>query len=90
MESQYTGDDLDIKIDVNPNNSRSFELNNVNNIGVGTSSSINIHNIDVDTSSSTNKPVDDNDLDEYVRNNKEDEDNEVDFSLHDTPIDYLF
>jgi hypothetical protein len=90
MESQYTGDDLDIKIDVNPKNSRSFELNNINNIGVSTSSSINIHNIDVGTSSSTNKPVDDNDLDEYLRNNKEDEDNKVDFSLHETPINYLF
>jgi len=30
------------------------------------------------------------DIDECLRNNKEDEDIEAGFSLHDTPADYLF
>ena len=83
-------DDLEIQIDFNPENSRSFELNIVDNIGVGTDSSINVQNIGVDSSSSTNNSLDGNDVDEYLRNNEEDEVNNVGFSLHDTPSDYLF
>jgi hypothetical protein len=54
MESHGTEDDLEIQIDDNLENSMSFELNNIDNIGVGTSSSTNVHNIGVGTSSSTN------------------------------------
>jgi hypothetical protein len=75
MESHGIEDDLDIQID---------------DIGVGTSSSTNVHNIGVGTSSNTNNPLDANDIDECLRNNEEDEGNEVDFSLHDTPADCLF
>jgi hypothetical protein len=57
----------------------------IDDIGVGTSSSTNAHNIGVDTSSDTNNP-----LDECLRNNEEDEGNEAGFSLHDTSADYLF
>jgi hypothetical protein len=42
------------------------------------------------TSSDTNNPLDANDIDGCLRNNKEDEGNEADFSLHDTPADCLF
>jgi hypothetical protein len=75
MESHGTEDDLEIQID---------------DIGVGTSSSTNAHNIGVGTSSDTNNPLDANDIDECLRNNEEDEGNETGFSLHDTPADYLF
>jgi hypothetical protein len=90
MESHGTEDDLEIQIDDNLENSRSFELNNIDNIGVGTSSSTNVYNIGVGTSSDTNNPLDANDIDECLRNNEEDEGNEVGFSLHDTPTDCLF
>jgi hypothetical protein len=75
MESHGIEDDLDIQID---------------DIGVGSSSSTNVHNIGVGTSSNTNNPFDANDIDECLRNDKEDEGNEVGFSLHDTPADCLF
>ena len=90
MESHGTEDDLEIQIDDNLENSMSFELNNIDNIGVGTSSSTNVYNIGVGTSSDTNNPLDANDIDECLRNNEEDEGNEVGFSLHDTPTDCLF
>ena len=54
------------------------------------SSSINVHNIDADISSSNNNFLDGNDFNKYFRNNKENKDNEVVFSLHVTPTDYLF
>jgi len=57
----------------------------IDDIGVGTSSSTNAHNIGVGTSSDTNNP-----LDECLRNNEDDEGNEAGFSLHDTSADYLF
>jgi len=75
IESHGTEDDLEIQID---------------DIGVGTSSSTNAHNIGVGTSSYTNNPLDANNIDECLRNNEEDEGNEAGFSLHDTPTDYLF
>ena len=90
MESHGIEDDLKIQIDNNLENSRSFELNNIDNIGVGTSSSTNVHNIDVGTSSDTNNPLDDNDINECLRNNEQDEGNEANFSLHDIPADCLF
>jgi hypothetical protein len=77
MESHGTGDDLEIQIDDNLENSRSFELNNIDKIGVGTSS---------DTNNSLNR----NEIDECLRNNERDEGNELSFSLHDTPTDCLF
>jgi len=73
--SHGTKDDLEIQID---------------DICVGISSSTNVHNIGVNTSSDTNNPLDVNDIDECLRNNKEDEGNEAGFSLHDKPADYLF
>jgi hypothetical protein len=90
MESHGIEDDLEIQIDDNLENSRSFELNNIDNIGVGTSSNTNVHNIGVGTSSDTNNPFDDNDIDECLRNNEQDEGNEASFSLHDTLVDCLF
>jgi len=103
MESHGIEDDLEIQIDDNLENSRSFELNNIDNIGVGTSSNTNVHNIGVGTSSNTNvhnigvgtssdtnNPFDDNDIDECLRNNEQDEGNEASFSLHDTLVDCLF
>jgi hypothetical protein len=90
MESHGIEDDLEIQIDDNLENSRSFELNNIDNIGVGTSSNTNVHNIGVGISSDTNNPFDDNDIDEYLRNNEQDEGNEASFSLHDTLVDCLF
>ena len=92
MECHGTEDDLEIHNDVNPDNSRSLELNIIDNIGVGvgTSSSTNVHNIGAGISSSSNNPLDGNDFDECFRNNKEDKVNEVMFSLHDTPTDCLF
>jgi hypothetical protein len=77
MESHGIGDELEIQIDVNLGNSRSCELNNIDNIDVG-------------TSSDTNNSLDDNDIDKCLRNNEEDEDNEASFSLHDIPTNYLF
>ena len=71
-------------------NSRSFKLNNIDNIGGGTSNSTNVHNIGVGTSSDTNNPLDDNHIDECLRNNEQDEDNQASFSLHDTPANCLF
>ena len=90
MESHGTEDDLEIQIDENLENSRIFELNNIDNVGVGTSSSTNVHNIGAGTNSDTNYPLDANDIDEYLRNNEEAEGNEAGFSLHDTPVDCLF
>jgi len=92
MECHGTEDDLEIQNDVNPDNSRSLELNIVDNIGVGpgTSSSTNVSNIGAGTSSSSNNPLDGNDFDDCFRNNERDKDNEGVFSLHDTPTDYLF
>ena len=58
MESHGTEDDLEIQIDDNLESSRSFELNNIDNIDVGASSSTNVHNIGVGTSSDTNNPLD--------------------------------
>jgi len=62
----------------------------IDNIGVGTSSSINVYNIGVGTSSDINNPLNANDIDECLRNNEEDEGNEAGFSLHNTPADCLF
>ena len=93
MECHGTEDDLEIQNDVNPDNSRSLELNIVDNIGVGvgTSNSTNVHNIGAGTSSSnSNNPLDGNDFDECFRNNEEDKGNKAMFSLHDTPTDCLF
>jgi hypothetical protein len=92
MECHGTEDDLEIQNDVNPDNSRSLELNIIDNIGVGpgTSSSTNVSNIGAGTSSSSNNPLDGNDFDDCFRNNERDKDNEGMFSLHDTPTDYLF
>jgi len=81
---------LEIQIDDNLENSRSFELNNIDNIGVGTSRSTNIHNIGVGTSNDTNNFLDENDIDECMRNNEEDEDNKANFSLQDIPLNCLF
>jgi hypothetical protein len=79
MESHGTGDDLEIQIDDNLENSRSFELKNIDNIDVG-------------TSSDTNNPLNDNDNDinECLRNNEKDEGNEASFSLHIIPANCLF
>jgi len=92
MECHGTEDDLEIQNDVNPDNSRSLELNIVDNIGVGpgTSSSTNVPNIGAGTSSSSNNPLDGNDFDDCFRNNEGDKGNEGVFSLHDTPTDCLF
>ena len=83
IECHGKEDDLEIHNNVNPDNSRSLELNIVDNIGVdvgvGTSSNTNVHNIGVNTSSSNNNPLDGNDFDECFRNNEEDKGNEVDF-----------
>jgi len=75
IESHDIEDDLEIQID---------------DIGVGTSSSTNAHNIGVGTSSDTNNPLDANDIDKCLGNNEKDEGNKAGFSLHDTPADYLF
>ena len=77
MESHGTWDDLEIQIDDNLENSRSFELKNIDNIDVG-------------TSSDTNNPLNGNDINECLRNNEKDEGNEASFSLHDTPANCLF
>jgi hypothetical protein len=53
IKSHGTEDDLKIQIDDNLENSMSFELNSIDNIGVGTSSSTNIHNIGVGISNDT-------------------------------------
>jgi hypothetical protein len=93
MECHGTEDDLEIQNDVNPDNSRSLELNIVDNIGVGvgTSNSTHVHNIGAGTSSSnSNNHLDGNDFDECFRNNEEDKGNKAMFSLHDTPTDCLF
>jgi hypothetical protein len=67
-------------------------LNIVDNIdvGPGTSSSTNVSNIGAGTSSNTNVPLYGNDFDDCFRNNEGDKVNEGEFSLHDTPTDYLF
>ena len=90
MESHGTEDDLEIQIDDNLENSRSFELNNIDNIGVGTSNSINVHNIGIDTSSDTNNHLNANDIDESLRNNEKNKGNEIGFNLHDTLTYCLF
>jgi len=90
MVSRGTWDDLEIQIDVNLENSRSFELNNIENIGIGTSSSTSDHNIGINTSSDTNNPLDSNNIDECLRNNEKNEDNKVGFSLHNTPTNCQF
>jgi hypothetical protein len=77
MESHGTGDDLEIQIDDNLENSRSFELKNIDNIDVG-------------TSSDTNNPLNDNDINECLRNNEKDKGNDASFSLHITPANCLF
>ena len=51
---------------------------------------MNIHNIGVCTSNDTNNSLDENDIDECMGNNKKDEDNNVNFSLHDVRANYLF
>jgi hypothetical protein len=45
-------------------------LNNIDNIGVGISSNTNVHNIGTGTSSDANNPLNDNDIDECMRNNE--------------------
>jgi hypothetical protein len=90
IECHGKEDDLEIHNNVNPDNSRSLELNIVDIIGVGTSRSTNVHNIGAGTISSNNNPLDGNNFDECFRNNEEDICNETVFSLHNTPIDYLF
>jgi hypothetical protein len=92
IECHGTEDDLEIQNDVNPDNSRSLELNIVDNISVGpgTSSSTNVLNIGVGTSSSSNNLLDGNDFDDCFRNNEGDKGNECVFSLHDTPTNCLF
>jgi hypothetical protein len=92
MECHGIEDDLEIYNDVNLDNSKSLELNIIDNIGVDidTSSSTNVHNIGVGTNSSSNNPLNSNDFAKCFRNNEEDNGNEAVFSLHDTPTDYLF
>jgi len=92
MECHGIEDDLEIYNDVNLDNSKSLELNIIDNIGVDvdTSSSTNIHNIGVGTNSSSNNPLNSNDFAKCFRNNEEDNSNEAVFSLHDTPTDCLF
>jgi hypothetical protein len=90
MESRDIEDNLEIQNDINPDNSRSMELNIVDNIGVGISNSTNVYNIGVGISNSCNNLLDGNDFNECFRNNKEDKNNETDFSLHNTLIYYLF
>ena len=92
MECHGTEDDLEIQNDVNPDNSRSLELNIVDNIGIGpdTSSSTNVHNIGAGTSSSCNNPLDGNDFDDCFRNNEGEKGIDGVFSLYDTPTDCLF
>jgi hypothetical protein len=68
---------LKIQIDDNLPNSRSFELNNIDNIGVG-------------TGSDTNNSLDENDINECMGNNEENKDNKANFNLHDIPANYLF
>ena len=51
MQGHGIGDDLKIHIDVNLENSRKFELNNIGNTGIDNSSNTNVHNIGVGTSS---------------------------------------
>jgi len=68
---------LNIQIDVKRNNLKSFELNNIDNIGVGTGSGNNSH-------------LNNNNISECLRNNKEDDGNETIFSVHDTLANYLF
>ena len=93
MESHGIKDDLEIQNDINPDNSRSFKLNIVDNIGVvvGINSSTNVHNISAGTSSSSNNNLlDDDDLDESLRKNEEDKGNKTGFSFQDTPTECLF
>jgi hypothetical protein len=79
IECHGTEDDLEIQNDINPDNSRSLELNIVDNIGVGPG-----------TSSSNNNPLDGNDFDDCFRNNEGDKGSKGVFSLHNTPTDCLF
>jgi len=50
-------------IDVDKNSRKDDLEIQIDDIGVGTSSSTNVHNIDVGTSSDTNNPLDANDID---------------------------
>jgi hypothetical protein len=61
---------------------RNFGLNIINNIDVGTNNSTNVQNIGIETNNNINHHLDDNNLDECLMNNKEDEGNNVGFSLH--------
>jgi hypothetical protein len=81
MQGHGIGDDLKIHIDVNLENSRKFELNNIGNTGIDNSSNTNVHNIGIGTSSDTNNPLNDNDFDKCLMNNEEDEGNKASFSL---------
>jgi hypothetical protein len=71
-------------------NSRIFELNTIDNIGIGTRNNINVQNIGVDTNSNTSNSLYHNVLLKCLKNIEEDENNDVDFSLHDTQTNYLF
>jgi len=90
IESHGTRDDFEIQIDVNPENSKSFELKNIDNVSVGTSSNTNAYNIGVVTNSNTNNPLDGNVIDECLRNNEENKGNETSFNLHYTLTNCLF
>ena len=59
-------------------------------VGVGTSDNTNVYNIDIGTTTSSNNSLGDNDFDECFRNTNVDENNEINFSLHDKPTNYLF
>jgi hypothetical protein len=63
MESHGIGHDLDIQVDVKLKNSRSSELNIIDNIGIGIDNTINVQNIGVYISSNTNNTLNGNDLD---------------------------
>ena len=76
MNNHDTRDDLEIQIDVNPRNSKSFELNIIDNIGAG-------------TSSNANSPLYDNVINECLMDSEEDDGNEIIYSLHDTLINYF-
>ena len=78
---------LQIKNDVNSYNSRSLKLIIVDNTNVRVGASSNNINVVI---SSSNNSFDNNDIHECLRNNEEDEDNEVGLSSHGTLAEYLF
>jgi hypothetical protein len=90
IESHGTRDDFEIQIDVNPENSKSFELKNIDNISVDTSSNTNAYNSGVVTNSNTNNSLDGNVIDECLRNNEENKGNKASFDLHYTLTNCLF